>query len=112
MNYLSTYSFTLPISSHRPWAHENGQNGGERERPATFFNKKKKKSTPSREAAVNAGLALIGKRRKGLPSQRSMVVGGEEAQKCSGIGERIFMLLLNILETPLYLQYGQDNFVV
>lgn len=57
-------------------------------------------------------MALIGKRRKGLPSQKSMVVGGEEAQNYSGIGERIFMLLLNILETPLYLLYGQDNFVV
>lgn len=41
-----------------------------------------------------------------------MVVGGVEAQKYSGIGERIFMLLLNILDTPLYLLYGQDNFVV
>lgn len=41
-----------------------------------------------------------------------MVVGGEEAQKYSDIWERIFMLLLNILETPLYLLYGEDNFVV
>lgn len=110
MNDLFAHIFTLPISSHRPWAHENGQSGDERERPATFLNKKN--SPPSREAAVNAGLASIGKRRKGLPSQKSKVVGGEEAQNYSGIGERIFMLLINILETPLYLLYGQDNFFV